>query len=163
MSAVSRSVTPVSRAASTTARVPSRSTRMPKLLQPRPTTETSGPSFPNRRVRMAGDARASRMRYRRLGSSELEVSEISLGSWLTYGGGVPREQAEACVATAFEVGINLIDTANVSSGGPAGQLLGEVLADRPRDSYVLATKLFFPTNEGQGLSRDQVFKQLDAS
>ena len=103
------------------------------------------------------------MRYRRLGSSELEVSEISLGSWLTYGGGVAREQAEACVAKAFEVGINLIDTANVYSSGRAEQLLGEVLADRPRDSYVLATKLFFPTNEGQGLSRDQVFKQLDAS
>jgi aryl-alcohol dehydrogenase-like predicted oxidoreductase len=103
------------------------------------------------------------MRYRRLGSSELEVSEISLGSWLTYGGGVGRAQAEACVAKAFDVGINLIDTANVYSSGRAEQLLGEVLADRPRDSYVLATKLFFPTNEGQGLSRDQVFKQLDAS
>jgi aryl-alcohol dehydrogenase-like predicted oxidoreductase len=103
------------------------------------------------------------MRYRRLGSSELEVSEISLGSWLTYGGGVPREQAEACVAKAFEVGINFVDTANVYSSGGAEQFLGEVLADRPRDSYVLATKLFFPTNDGQGLSRDQVFKQLDAS
>jgi 1-deoxyxylulose-5-phosphate synthase len=103
------------------------------------------------------------MRYRRLGSSELEVSEISLGSWLTYGGGVGRAQAETCVAKAFDVGINLIDTANVYSSGRAEQLLGEVLADRPRDSYVLATKLFFPTNEGQGLSRDQVFKQLDAS
>src|SRR5918992_5148907 len=110
MSAVSRSVTPASRAASTTARVPSRSTRMPKLLQPRPTTETSGPLLPNRRARMAEDARASGMRYRRLGSSELDVSEISLGSWLTYGGNVPREQAEACVAKAFEVGINFIDT-----------------------------------------------------
>jgi 1-deoxyxylulose-5-phosphate synthase len=103
------------------------------------------------------------MRYRRLGSSELEVSEISLGSWLTYGGGVAREQAEACVAKAFEVGINFIDTANVYGSGRAEQLLGDVLADRPRDAYVLATKLFFPTNEGQGLSRDQVFKQLDAS
>jgi 1-deoxyxylulose-5-phosphate synthase len=38
------------------------------------------------------------MRYRRLGSSDLEVSEISLGSWLTYGGGVSADQAEACVA-----------------------------------------------------------------
>ena len=53
------------------------------------------------------------MRYRQLGSSDLQVSEISLGSWLTYGGGVGREQAEACVAKAFEVGINFIDTANV--------------------------------------------------
>src|SRR6266542_3225485 len=163
MSAVSNNVTPASRAASTTARVPSRSTRMPKLLQPSPTTETSGPSVPNRRVRTARDGRASGMRYRSLGSSDLEVSEISLGSWLTYGGGVPREQAEACVAKAFEVGINFIDTANVYSRGGAEEFLGEVLAERPRDSYVLATKLYFPMNGDRGLSREQVFKQIDAS
>ena len=84
------------------------------------------------------------MRYRRLGSSDLEVSEISLGSWLTYGGGVPREQAEACVARAFDEGINFIDTANVYGRGAAEEFLGEVLAGRPRDSYVLATKLYFP-------------------
>jgi aryl-alcohol dehydrogenase-like predicted oxidoreductase len=104
------------------------------------------------------------MRYRKLGSSELEVSEISLGSWLTFGGGIPRGQAEACVAKAFEVGINLIDTANVYSGGRAEEFLGEVLAGRPRDSYVLATKLFWPAPDGgRGLSREQVFTQLDAS
>jgi aryl-alcohol dehydrogenase-like predicted oxidoreductase len=104
------------------------------------------------------------MRYRRLGSSDLEISEISLGSWLTYGGGgVPREQAEACVAKAFEVGINFIDTANVYSRGGAEEFLGEVLADRPRDSYILGTKLFWPMNGDRGLSREQVFKQIDAS
>ena len=103
------------------------------------------------------------MRYRRLGSSDLEISEISLGSWLTYGGGVEREQAEACVAKAFEVGINFIDTANVYSSGGAEEFLGEVLAERPRDSYVLATKLYFPMNGDRGLSREQVFKQIDAS
>jgi len=103
------------------------------------------------------------MRYRRLGSSDLEVSEISLGSWLTYGGGVPREQAEACVSKAFEVGINFIDTANVYASGRAEEFLAQVLSDRPRDSYVLATKLFFPMNGESGLSREQVFKQLDAS
>src|SRR5919201_6791051 len=119
MSAVSKSVIPTSRAASTTARAPSRPTRPPKLLQPSPTTETSGPSFPNLRVRISGDASASGMRYRKLGSSDLEVSEISLGSWLTYGGGVAREQAEACVEKAFEVGINFIDTANVHARGGA--------------------------------------------
>src|SRR5262249_50877594 len=163
MSAVSRSVMPASRAASTTARVPSRSTRPPKLLQPSPTTETSGPSFPKRRVRTTRDARASLMRYRQLGSSGLQVSEISLGSWLTYGGGVEREQAEACVAKAFEVGINFIDTANVYARGAAESFLGEVLAGRPRDSYVLATKLFWPMNGDRGLSGKQVFKQLDFS
>jgi aryl-alcohol dehydrogenase-like predicted oxidoreductase len=103
------------------------------------------------------------VRYRRLGSSELDVSEISLGSWLTYGGGVPREHAEACVAKAFEVGINFIDTANVYARGAAESFLGEVLTGRPRDSYVLATKLFFPMNGDRGLSREQVFKQLDIS
>ncbi|HVP76210.1 MAG TPA: aldo/keto reductase family protein [Gaiellaceae bacterium] len=104
------------------------------------------------------------MRYRPLGSSELHVSEIGLGSWLTYGGGVELRQAEACVAKAFDVGINFIDTANVYSGGGAEEFLGEVLASRPRDSYVLATKLFFPMPNGdQGLSREQVFKQIDLS
>ena len=103
------------------------------------------------------------MRYRQLGSSDLQVSEISLGSWLTYGGGVERARAEACVAKAFEVGINFIDTANVYARGAAESFLGEVLAGRPRDSYVLGTKLFWPMNGDRGLSREQVFKQLDLS
>ena len=104
------------------------------------------------------------MRKRRLGSSNLMVSEISLGSWLTYGGGVGRERAEACVAKAFELGIDFIDTANVYSRGQAEEFLGEVLADRPRDSYVLATKLYWQAPDGgSGLSRDQVLTQIDAS
>ncbi|MGH2832638.1 MAG: aldo/keto reductase, partial [Solirubrobacteraceae bacterium] len=52
------------------------------------------------------------MKLRKLGSSDLEVSEISLGSWLTYSGGVAREQAQACVKAAFQADINFIDTAN---------------------------------------------------
>jgi aryl-alcohol dehydrogenase-like predicted oxidoreductase len=104
------------------------------------------------------------MNYRQLGSSDLQVSEISLGSWLTYGGGVDRSNAEACVAKAFEVGINFIDTANVYARGRAEEFLGEVLEGRPRDSYVLATKLFFPMSEtDRGLSRAQVLKQIDLS
>ena len=103
------------------------------------------------------------MLYRRLGSSDLNVSEISLGSWLTYGGGVSNRQAEACVEKAFDVGINFIDTANVYGGGGAEEFLGEVLARRPRDSYVLATKLYFSVNGDRGLSREQVFKQIDLS
>jgi len=92
------------------------------------------------------------------------VSEISLGSWMTYGGSVGRERAEACVAKAFELGIDFIDTANVYSDGAAEEFLGEVLAGRPRDSYVLATKLYFPMSDtDQGLSREQVAKQIDAS
>jgi len=92
------------------------------------------------------------------------VSEIALGSWMTYGGSVERDRAEACVAKAFELGIDFIDTANVYSGGGAEEFLGEVLADRPRDSYVLATKLYFPMSDtDRGLSREQVAKQIDAS
>jgi 1-deoxyxylulose-5-phosphate synthase len=103
------------------------------------------------------------MRFRRLGASDLEISEISLGSWLTFGGGVQREQAEACIAKAFDVGINFIDTANVYGRGAAESFLGEALAGRPRDSYILGTKLFWPMNGDSGLSREQVFKQLDFS
>ena len=104
------------------------------------------------------------MKYRKLGNSDLKVSEISLGSWLTYGVGVERERAVACVNRAFELGINFIDTANVYGRGAAETFLGEVLADRPRDSYVLATKVFFPmTNTDKGLSAAQIRKQIDAS
>ena len=104
------------------------------------------------------------MEHRRLGRSDLVVSEVSLGSWLTYGGGVSREQAEACVRSAFDAGVNFIDTANVYSGGAAESFLGEVLKDRRRDSYVLATKLYFPMSpDDRGLSAAQVRKQLDAS
>jgi 1-deoxyxylulose-5-phosphate synthase len=104
------------------------------------------------------------VRYRQLGDSDLRVSEISLGSWLTFGGGVARADAEACIDAAFDEGINLIDTANVYSYGAAEELLGEVLARRPRDSYVLATKLYFPMSPtDRGLSREQVHKQIDAS
>jgi aryl-alcohol dehydrogenase-like predicted oxidoreductase len=104
------------------------------------------------------------VRYRHLDSSDLLVSEIALGSWLTYGGGIDRAQAEACVAKAFDVGINFIDTANVYARGGAEEFLGEVLERRPRDSYVLATKLYFPMSDSdRGLSREQVLKQIDAS
>ena len=104
------------------------------------------------------------MKYRKLGDSSLEVSEISLGSWLTYGVGVEADKARACLDTAFDVGINFIDTANVYGRGAAETFLGEALRSRPRDSYVLATKIYFPMSDTDfGLSRAQVEKQLDAS
>ena len=104
------------------------------------------------------------MRYRKLGSSDLQVSEISLGSWLTFGVGVERDRAASVVDKSFELGINFIDTANIYGRGAAESFLGEVLQGRPRDSYVLATKLFFPMTEAdRGLSRAQIEKQLDAS
>jgi len=104
------------------------------------------------------------MKYRKLGASDLEVSEISLGSWLTYGVGVEAEKARACLDEAFAQGINFIDTANVYGRGAAETFLGQALQDRPRDSYVLATKLFFPMSDtDRGLSAAQVEKQLNAS
>lgn len=104
------------------------------------------------------------MKYRRLGASDLEVSEIALGSWLTYGVGVEAEQARACLDRAFALGINFIDTANIYGRGAAEAFLGEALSGRPRSSYILATKLFFPmTDSDRGLSAAQVEKQLDAS
>jgi aryl-alcohol dehydrogenase-like predicted oxidoreductase len=104
------------------------------------------------------------MKYRKLGDSDLEVSEISLGSWLTYGVGVEAEKARACLDAAFDAGINFIDTANAYGRGAAETFLGNGLKGRSRDSYVLATKLYFPmTDTDYGLSRAQVEKQLDAS
>ena len=104
------------------------------------------------------------MNFRKLGSSDIEVSEISLGSWLTYSGGVEREQAKACVDAAFAAGINFIDTANVYGRGAAETFLGEVLSGRERSSYVLATKVFFPMSDtDRGLSAAQIHKQIDAS
>ena len=90
------------------------------------------------------------MKFRQLGKSTLRVSEVSLGSWLTYGAGVERSQAAACVRQALELGINLIDTANVYGRGAAETFLGEALAGVPRDSYVLATKPFFPMSPPTG-------------
>lgn len=104
------------------------------------------------------------MQYRQLGDSGIEVSAICLGSWLTYGVGVDDNAARACVDAAFGAGINFIDTANIYGRGAAESFLGDTLKDRPRDSYVLATKLFFPmTAEDRGLSAAQVAKQIDAS
>ena len=104
------------------------------------------------------------MKYRQLGSSDLHVSEISLGTWLTTGVGIERDKAGACIDAAFDLGINFIDTANVYGVGAAETVLGEALKGRARDSYILATKVFFPMGkEDRGLSAAQIEKQIDAS
>jgi aryl-alcohol dehydrogenase-like predicted oxidoreductase len=106
------------------------------------------------------------MRFRKLGSSDLEVSEISLGSWLTFSGGVAFEQTRACTDAAFEAGINFFDTANVYGRGAAETAWGEILSGRPRDSYVLATKVWGQMSDDpadRGLSAAQIAKQIDAS
>ena len=80
------------------------------------------------------------MKYRQLGSSDLNVSEIALGSWLTYGAGINAGTARDCVRQAFDSGINFIDTANSYERGAAEEFLGETLSDYSRKDYVLATK-----------------------
>lgn len=106
------------------------------------------------------------MRYRKLGSSDLEVSEISLGSWLTYSGGVGREAAAACTEAAFAAGINFFDTANVYGRGAAEEAWGELLSRHPRDTFILATKVWGQMSDessDRGLSAAQIAKQIDAS
>jgi aryl-alcohol dehydrogenase-like predicted oxidoreductase len=104
------------------------------------------------------------MEKRELGDSGLEVTTVALGSWLTYSGGIGREQTEACTRAAFEAGITLFDTANVYGNGASERAWGEILSDYPREDYVLATKVYFPMGpRDRGLSRKQILKQIDAS
>jgi len=106
------------------------------------------------------------MEYRRLGNTGLKVSEISLGSWLTYGGYVEEQKAVASIDQAYELGINFFDTANVYIRGEAEKVVGKALNKYPRSSYVLATKVFGNMGEGpndHGLSRKHIMEQCDAS
>lgn len=106
------------------------------------------------------------MKYRRLGNSGLKVSEISLGSWLTYGGYVGREEAISTIDKAYELGINFFDTANIYMNGEAEKVVGEALRKYPRESYVLATKVWGPMGDrpnDRGLSRKHIMEQCEAS
>jgi aryl-alcohol dehydrogenase-like predicted oxidoreductase len=104
------------------------------------------------------------MEHRPLGDSDIRVSVIALGSWLTYSGGIGREQTEACTRAAFDAGITFFDTANVYGRGAAETAWGEILSGYPRDSYTLATKVYFPMGgRDRGLSRAQIHKQIDGS
>lgn len=106
------------------------------------------------------------MEYRQLGKHGLRVSEICLGSWLTYGGATEASVARQCIERAYDLGINFFDTANVYAGGEAEKIVGNVLKQYPRHSYVLATKVYFPMGNGpndRGLSRKHILEQCDAS
>ncbi len=106
------------------------------------------------------------MQYRRLGSSGVKVSEICLGSWLTYGNATEDNVAEACIDRAFELGINFFDTSNVYAIGKSEEVVGKALAKYRRDDYVLATKVFFPMGKGpndKGLSRKHIMEQCNRS
>jgi len=106
------------------------------------------------------------MQYRRLGSTGLKISEITYGSWLTFGNQVELDAAKELVDRAFALGINSFDTADVYKGGEAERLLGQILPKRRRCEYVLATKAFWPMSEhttDRGLSRKHLFDSVDAS
>ncbi|MFW6238645.1 MAG: aldo/keto reductase family protein [Halanaerobiales bacterium] len=106
------------------------------------------------------------MKYKKLGKTGLKISEISLGSWLTYGNSVEKKKAEKIIDRAYELGINSFDTANVYARGEAEKIVGRALNKYPRDSYVLATKAYWPMGDGpndRGLSRKHVYEQLHQS
>lgn len=107
------------------------------------------------------------MKYRRVGTSGLKVSEIAYGSWLTFANQVELKNAKTLIQKAFELGINYIDTADVYENGAAEILLGQVLPDYDRATYVVATKCYFPlsaheTNKGLGRKHiiDSIHKSL---
>jgi aryl-alcohol dehydrogenase-like predicted oxidoreductase len=104
--------------------------------------------------------------YRRLGSTGTKVSEIALGNWITHGGQVGNDAARACVEAALDSGITFFDTADVYERGAAESVLGEILKDVRRSSYVLATKVFWPVGDGpndHGLSRKHITEACHAS
>jgi aryl-alcohol dehydrogenase-like predicted oxidoreductase len=106
------------------------------------------------------------MRTRVLGRTGLEVSVVSLGSWLTFGGSVGAEESVACIRRAFELGVTLFDTANVYERGGAEEVLGRALAALPRGDVVVATKVFGemgPGPQDRGLGERHVRAQCEAS
>ena len=106
------------------------------------------------------------MQYRHLGSAGTQVSAISLGSWLTYSDSVEEKTAIECIHTAYNLGVNFFDTANAYNRGKTETVVGRALQEFPRDSYVLATKVYFPMGEGpndHGLSRKHIMEQCNAS
>ncbi len=107
------------------------------------------------------------MNYRRLGKTGLKVSELSLGSWVTYGGQVGDDAAKSCMVAAYEQGVNFFDGAEVYAKGEAELSMGRVLKQVGwrRESLVLSTKLFWG-GEGPndvGLSHKHVMEGFHAA
>ncbi len=109
------------------------------------------------------------MKYRQLGKYGVRLSEISLGSWLTYGYGVGVKAALECVSAALECGINFFDTADVYNRGEAEKTLGKILFKElapGRDDVFVATKCYFPMSDkpnDRGLSRKHIFESVNHS
>lgn len=106
------------------------------------------------------------MEYRQLGRSDLRLSAVSYGNWLTHGDGVDDTTAAACVSKALDVGITVFDTADMYADGRAEELLGDALAGCRRDSVVVCSKVGLPTSnapEDRGLSRRRIIAGCHAS
>ncbi|BCM90108.1 L-glyceraldehyde 3-phosphate reductase [Abditibacteriota bacterium] len=106
------------------------------------------------------------MNYRNLGRAGVKVSEVALGSWLTYGGATENETAKSCIERAYDLGINFFDTANVYARGESEKVVGASLKPYRRESFVLATKVYFPMGDGpndRGLSRKHIMEQAHLS
>lgn len=106
------------------------------------------------------------MHYRRLGRSGLKVSEISLGSWVTFGGQVQEQTANDLLHAAYDAGVNFFDNADIYANGLAEEVMGRAIRDLPRESLVLSSKVFWPTlpgPNGRGLSRKHIFESVHAS
>ena len=106
------------------------------------------------------------MHYRRLGRSGLKVSEISLGTWVTFGNQITDETAFELVRIAYENGVNFFDSADMNADGKAEEVLGRAIRELPREELVLSSKVFFPTSKGpngRGLSRKHIMESAHAS
>lgn len=106
------------------------------------------------------------MRYRKIGKWGIKVSEVSIGSWLTYGGHVDEKNSIEQIHFAYDRGINFIDTANVYAQGKSEEIVGRAISSMRRESLVIATKVFFEMGDGpndRGLSRKHVMEQCNSS
>lgn len=106
------------------------------------------------------------MQYRHLGKWGVQISTVGLGSYLTIGMHVDDDVAAAQVKLCFDSGVNWFDTANAYNRGQAETAFGRLLKDYPRESFVLATKVWAPMGEGvndRGLSAKHIREQCEAS
>jgi aryl-alcohol dehydrogenase-like predicted oxidoreductase len=107
------------------------------------------------------------MRFRYLGNSGLQISEITYGNWLTHGSQVENDVATQCVRAALEHGISTFDTADVYANTKAESVLGESLAGERRESLEILTKVYWPTGPGgkndTGLSRKHIMESINGS
>ena len=109
------------------------------------------------------------MNYRRLGRSGLKVSELSFGSWVTYGNQLGNDLARECMAAAYDAGVNFFDNAEVYAKGASETIMGAVLKKMGwrRSSYIISTKFFWGlhdgTNEKNTLNRKYLMQAIDGS